>query len=251
MKTIAYSILGAIYQTGTTDEITPGTVIKLFLDQTFNPLFPESIQAVLQNPVGRTRCGTTTYIFQYDEDDLDGSGVTSIRPCDIINITSQTCCEVLGEQLEAEVQARTDADTALGVRIDDEESARVAADQALQEDVDGKAPLVHTHVSADITDATSDAVTVPDKLLKADSIGSITLQSLVVKDYIIVGLNSGNITVIQPTPPTADREIFWPDAGGTAAVVPPFADSTAADLVVSVGDAWYDTTLKKVRVRLV
>jgi hypothetical protein len=106
-------------------------------------------------------------------------------------------------------------------------------------------------VSADITDATSDAVTVPDKLLKADSIGSITLQSLVVKDYIIVGLNSGNITVIQPTPPTADREIFWPDAGGTAAVVPPFADSTAADLVVSVGDAWYDTTLKKVRVRLV
>jgi len=48
------------------------------------------------------------------------------------------------------------------------------------------------------------------------------------------------------------------DAGGPtyitettlAAIIPQFVDSTAANAVVSVGDAWWDTTLDKVRVRL-
>lgn len=49
---------------------------------------------------------------------------------------------------------------------------------------------------------------------------------------------------------TASREWALPDAGGSIGVLREFADAAAADAVVSVGDAWWDTTLKKARVRL-
>lgn len=42
----------------------------------------------------------------------------------------------------------------------------------------------------------------------------------------------------------------FPDVTGTVGTLPPFADTTAANAVVSVGDAWWDTTLNKARVRL-
>ena len=61
-----------------------------------------------------------------------------------------------------------------------------------------------------------------------------------------VGGNSIEITGT----PTANRTQTIPDTSGTLGVLRAYADSTAANAAVSVGDAWWDTTLNKARVRL-
>jgi hypothetical protein len=47
-----------------------------------------------------------------------------------------------------------------------------------------------------------------------------------------------------------DRTYSLPQASGTLGVLRNYVDSASANAAVSVGDAWWDTTLKKVRVRL-
>jgi hypothetical protein len=49
---------------------------------------------------------------------------------------------------------------------------------------------------------------------------------------------------------TGHRSQYIPDAAGTYGILPNFADAAAANAAVLVGDAWWDTTLKKARVRL-
>lgn len=49
---------------------------------------------------------------------------------------------------------------------------------------------------------------------------------------------------------TATRSWTMPDRSGTLAALPAYVDATAANAAVSVGDVWWDTTLKKARVRL-
>lgn len=49
---------------------------------------------------------------------------------------------------------------------------------------------------------------------------------------------------------TAARAQAHPDVSGKIAVLPIFANSTAANAAVSVGDVWWDSTLKKARTRM-
>ena len=49
---------------------------------------------------------------------------------------------------------------------------------------------------------------------------------------------------------TANRVWTLPDVEGVLPVLPSYANATAANAAVAVGDAWWDTTLKKTRVRL-
>jgi hypothetical protein len=110
----------------------------------------------------------------------------------------------------------------------------------------------HTHVSADITDRTNDGVTNPGKILRSSTgllDGPLTLPEVMVSGFgytMLLGpvsntlTNSGN-TYIQT----------HPFASGVYGVLRNYADSTAANAAVSVGDVWWDTTLNKARVRLV
>lgn len=113
----------------------------------------------------------------------------------------------------------------------------------------------HTHVSADITDATSDGVSNSGKLLKSLSgilppgqAGGLILFHVTLPE---TAGSSNNVrldyTRVQRGPAFMD----WPAASGTLACLPAFANSTVANAAVSVGDAWWDTTLNKARVRLV
>lgn len=99
--------------------------------------------------------------------------------------------------------------------------------------------------SADITDATFDPQS-EDVLGKAVLYGGG--GSLITTELrVISGSASGNVSALGLT---AVRDYVFPDVNGTLPSLRPFADSTAANAVVSIGDAWWDTTLNKARVRL-
>ena len=73
-----------------------------------------------------------------------------------------------------------------------------------------------------------------------------------------VGASSGTITLfkggsgatINADDITDTRTLRIPDASGAIGILRQYANDTAANAAVSVGDTWWDTTLKKARVRL-
>lgn len=122
----------------------------------------------------------------------------------------------------------------------------------LQAALNAKAASTHTHVSADITDASTggfaDAADV-GKLLKFGMNGSI---SALLQIYLWDNGGPNRYFLIQhATALSQNREGKLPDKDGMFGVLPIFANSIAADAVVSVGDVWWDSTLNKARVRLV
>ena len=84
----------------------------------------------------------------------------------------------------------------------------------------------HTHVSADITDATANGIANPEKLLKTSSGGGLTVGGLALGvnnggiDYALThkDANSSFNANVFPTTLTADRDINWPNAAGTIAL---------------------------------
>jgi hypothetical protein len=122
----------------------------------------------------------------------------------------------------------------------------LASQTDLQAALNAKAASSHTHVSAAVTDATSDGVLNSEKLLKTDPSGDLIIRNVVFANIetefrFALGETSGL---------SASRGATAPDASGTLGVLRAYANSTAANAAVSVGDAWWDTTLKKARVRL-
>lgn len=109
-------------------------------------------------------------------------------------------------------------------------------------------------LSADVSDATS--ADTPDVLVKRNASGAAWFKSITITEngqcYFNDMISGKRVSLAVPEGEfsSADRSVYWPDASGYLAVLPYFADSTAANASVSVGDAWYDTTLKKARVRL-
>ena len=115
-----------------------GDIVRITLDQVAVPAFPETIDAIIQFPVQEVQnlvgdCVRTVYIysFLYDTDDLEGAGV-NIRPCDILSLECVTCCQILHERVDQEIEDRQDAVTA-------EAAARVAADTTLQNNINAEA----------------------------------------------------------------------------------------------------------------
>jgi len=123
----------------------------------------------------------------------------------------------------------------------------LASQADLQGALNAKAASSHTHVSASITDAVSNGYNNGGKLLKADENGDISFRYVNILDQE-TGFNvtiAANLNQI-----TAPRTASFPNVTGMVGVLRSFADSTAANAAVSVGDAWWDTTLNKARVRL-
>jgi hypothetical protein len=113
----------------------------------------------------------------------------------------------------------------------------------------------HTHVSADITDATSDGQSNQGKLLKSLSgILPPGEHGGVYLTHVTLPLSAGSTSRVRIDYNRVHRGphlMDWPVASGTIACLPQFANSTSANLSVSVGDVWWDSTLNKARVRLV
>jgi hypothetical protein len=109
-------------------------------------------------------------------------------------------------------------------------------------------------VSADITDATADGRSNPAKVLKTETVGigrtRLSLGDLRLNDGFgtQVDLVGSGVTMTAPGPVVSSMS--YPTASGFLSVLRGFVDSAAADAVVSIGDAWWDTTLNKARVRL-
>lgn len=120
-----FQVVGALFASPGGAEIAAGDEVRLFLNQVANPSFPEYVDGVAQNPIKRVNLVSngciqegTSYTFEYEADDLDGAA-TQLNVCDITDVSVRACCEVLRDALDAEIEARTDADTALQENIDE------------------------------------------------------------------------------------------------------------------------------------
>lgn len=88
MKTLQdYIVDDRLYASDTGPEAKVGDQVKLFLDQEANPDFPEFILGIIQHPIVRVNCeSSTSYVIEYDEADLLGAA-SLIRPGDVIDAT--------------------------------------------------------------------------------------------------------------------------------------------------------------------
>ena len=120
-----FQVVGALFASPGGAEIAAGDEVRLFLNQVSNPGFPEYIDALAQNPIVRVNLVSggcvqegTSYTFEYEADDLDGAA-SQLNVCDVTDATARACCEVLRDELDAEIAARTAADSTLQSNIDD------------------------------------------------------------------------------------------------------------------------------------
>ena len=80
-----YIVDDRLYVSDTGPEAQVGDQVKLFLDQASNPAFPEFIFGIIQHPITRINCdSSTSYVIEYDEADLEGAA-SLIRPGDVID----------------------------------------------------------------------------------------------------------------------------------------------------------------------
>jgi len=76
-----------LYVSDTGPEAAVGDQVKLFLDQEANPAFPEFIYGIIQHPITRVNCdSSTSYAIEYNEANLLGAAAF-IRPGDVIDAT--------------------------------------------------------------------------------------------------------------------------------------------------------------------
>lgn len=107
MKTLRdYVVAGALYLRDTGIEAQVGDQVKLYLDTEADPLFPEYILGVVQHPITRVNCNSaTSYIFEYNEADLDGAA-DLIRPGNLVEVIVVSGLEVLNDALLQETADR-------------------------------------------------------------------------------------------------------------------------------------------------
>lgn len=115
----------------------------------------------------------------------------------------------------------------------------------------GKAASSHTHVSANISDLTFGGNSSADanKGAKFGTAGELFCSYF----FRIYDPDAGPPTYIQLEhleSPSPNQSAKLPNKTGAVCILPIYADSTAANAAVSVGDAWWDLTLNKARVRL-
>jgi hypothetical protein len=82
-----YIVDDRLYVSDTGPEAAVGDQVKLFLDQEANPAFPEFIYGIIQHPITRVNCdSSTSYAIEYNEANLLGAAAF-IRPGDVIDAT--------------------------------------------------------------------------------------------------------------------------------------------------------------------
>jgi len=111
-KTLSnFTVSGALYPVGACQELTTGDTVRLFLDQTRNASFPESVTALVSGSVRKVNlsvhgCVTEgrAYNFTYESDDLEGAA-DHLDICDVIDVAGVPCCEAVQAGLTALTQA--------------------------------------------------------------------------------------------------------------------------------------------------
>jgi len=83
-------------------EVTAGTAVRIWLDQSATPAFPQyipgSVGVVLAGDV------SSEYTISYDDTSLNGAA-PYLRACDILELTCDSCCDILQEQINAWAEA--------------------------------------------------------------------------------------------------------------------------------------------------
>jgi hypothetical protein len=104
MKTLRdYRVAGALFVNDTGIEAQVSDQVTLFLDTDAEPGFPDSIVATIQHPIVKVECGSSTsYIFEYNEADLNGAAAL-LRPQDIIDASVVSGVTVVADELDAEI----------------------------------------------------------------------------------------------------------------------------------------------------
>lgn len=109
-----YIVDDRLYASDTGPEAAVGDQVKLFLDQEANPSFPEFILGVIQHPIVRVNCdSSTSYVIEYDEADLLGAA-SLIRPGDVIDATVASQFEQYNIQTFANDTAAASGGLSLG-----------------------------------------------------------------------------------------------------------------------------------------
>lgn len=101
MKTLEnYTVIPALYRSPDgIVEAQVGDQVKIYLDQTAQPGYPEFILGVIQQPIVPS-CDGTTYSIEYNEADIGGDTLDDV---DIVSVTVVSCCDVLSDALAAAI----------------------------------------------------------------------------------------------------------------------------------------------------
>lgn len=132
MKFLTYKVAGVLQQDETGAPAQVGDQVKMFLDQQANPELPEFVFGIIQPGIRKAGCcdDYTIYKIGYELEDF------TLRPDDIINLTTTAAVDVVAQDLFEETQRAIAAEAQLQENIDDEETARIEADNALDGRVD-------------------------------------------------------------------------------------------------------------------
>ncbi len=207
-------------------EAQPGDQVEIYLDQEKVPGFPEFIVGTIQNPITAV-CGGTSYSIEYDEADLEGSGVEFIEGDDIVTVVVVSEARMLFDQ---EVILR---DAAIAAALNDTNAEFTNASAVFSLNI-GQQDLVRWS----ITGLTGPSFTA------SSVVGGYTLGPLGLK----VSTITGSQTLVLTGTGITNETITTPAGSGTVVVVPPFEDNAAAVTGgLSVGDFYWNTTAAKLR----
>lgn len=99
MKDTVVITLGCVRCGGVSGaEVIQGDTVKLWLDQTAIPGFPQWVAAsvVIISPGDVT----VDYTFEYETNDLEDAAL-KLRACDVLSVTCAGCCALLQDQIDA------------------------------------------------------------------------------------------------------------------------------------------------------
>ena len=221
-----FQVVGALFASPGGAEIAAGDEVRLFLNQVSNPGFPEYIDALAQNPIVRVNLVSggcvqegTSYTFEYEADDLDGAA-TQLNVCDVTDATARACCEVLRDELDAEIAARTAADSALQTNIDE-----------VQDDLD-------TWDVLELTAAPSNGTTGRKQITTQTVIGTVATGGSMTLTVTAAGLTGSplaiSFNVDSGDIPSAVAAKAAAALAGTAAIAARFAvDNIGADFALT------------------
>lgn len=107
MKILRYKVIGTLQQDETGREAQVGDQVKLFLDQAANPDLPEFVFGIIQPGIRKAGCCDEYSIYEigYELDEY------TLRPDDVINVTTTAAVDVVAADLQEEVEARQQLET--------------------------------------------------------------------------------------------------------------------------------------------
>lgn len=170
-------VTGSLLQGETGEVAAVGDTIVLYLDETYNPGFPASINGTIDSATLVNCDSATSYDVEYDEADLEGSGVSFLRPEDVTDYLVLNSVGVVAVDLEAEAAARIEGDSTPSVLAalqgDEEDPDRIGAEYL---------PEVIPVVAVTLSDTTG-------LILPAGSLGLDASGNLVLHDGVTAGGN--------------------------------------------------------------